>query len=250
MLATSRKNRVIELLNEYGIEWLEVGTGTNRFIIKYDDFALKIALDREGIADNMQEWAMSEALKPNVAFAHEISSGGHMLLATYAPAFTSYSEMYSYATTIQNILREWGKRYLLGDVGLSQINYANWGISPEGKPVCIDYAYIFPASLDLFKCVCGCRTMTFADRNFTSYQCPECGQHYEDRDLRMRISQDERMRLFNNVSGIRMRSEYEEHPIEDRYVKYDDNPDAPDPYDVAMNVSQHMMGNRGVGNFY
>lgn len=249
MLASSRKNRVIELLKEYNITFMEIGTGTNRFIIKYDGYAVKIALDREGIADNKQEWAICDALQPHVAYAHEISKGGHLLVASYAPAFTSHSEMYSYSSTIKRILNEWGQRYLLGDVGLSKINYANWGISPEGKPVCIDYAYIFPASLDLFKCVCGNRTMTFYDTTYTKYKCTKCPRTYEDRELRSKISQQERLRLFENVSGYELTEEMEEREVDKKYITYDTNPDAPDPYEAAMNVAQHWMGGHG-GSYY
>lgn len=242
MLASSRKNKVMELLKEYNIQFLEVGTGTNRFIIKYDGYALKIALDKEGVADNKQEWVMSELLAPNAAYAYEISKGGNMLIADYSPAFTSYAEMYSYASTIKKILKEWSMKYLLGDVGLTKYNYANWGISPAGKPVCIDYAYIFPASMDLFKCICGNKTMTFTDSNCSSYKCTKCGHVYEDRELRSKISQEARLKLFENVEGIEMKSPVENHVINPKYILPDMDPNAPDPYEVAMQVAQHQMG--------
>lgn len=245
MLASHRKNRIIEILNEYKIPFLEVGTGTNRFIIKYDGYAVKIALDREGIADNSQEWAISEALQPDVAEAYEISKGGHLLVASYAPAFTSHAEMFSYASTIKKILVKWGQRYLLGDVGLTRTNYANWGLSSDGRPVCIDYAYIFPAGLDMFKCVCGNKNMVFYDGTYSAYKCSQCGRKYEDRELRAKISQEERERLFSRVNGIEMTEPCEEHVIDPKYIKYDDNPDAPDPYDTAMVIAQQMMGNLG-----
>ena len=242
MRPTSRKEKAIELLNKYHIDWVEIGTGTNRFIIKYDGYALKIALDHEGIADNMQEFAICESLMPNVAYAHEISEGGHLLVASYCPAFTSHSEMWLHNATIRRILTDWSSRYLLGDVGLTQHNYANWGLSPDGRPVCIDYAYIFPSSLDMFKCICGNRSMVFAKGDFSTYKCSKCNKLYEDRELRARISPEERMRLFNNVIGIRMQNEFEEHPIDKKYIKYEDNPDAPNIYDAAMSVEEHISG--------
>ena len=58
MLPSSRKNKAFEILREYNIDFIELGTGTNRFIVKYDGYALKIALDKEGIADNKQEYAI------------------------------------------------------------------------------------------------------------------------------------------------------------------------------------------------
>lgn len=245
--ASTRKERLMKLLTDYNIKWSDVGTGTNRFIIKYDGYVIKIALDDEGIADNMQEFAICEALMPNVAYAHEINKGGQMLTATYCPAFTSAREMWAYSGDIKQILDKWSKRFLLGDVGMSNYNYANWGLAPGGKPVCIDYAYIFPSSLNLFECICGNGAMEFVGNSYTKYRCTKCKHEYEDRDLRARISKEERLRLFNNVSGIKMKDIYETHPIDDKYVKYSTDPDDPDIYDVAMTVSDHLSGNPSGG---
>lgn len=164
------------------------------------------------------------------------------MVASYCPAFTTHNEMWSHNGAIRQILSEWSKRFLLGDVGLTQHNYANWGLAPGNRPVCIDYAYIFPASIDMFKCICGNRSMTFAKGDFSSYKCTKCNRIYEDRELRAKISRDERMRLFNNVQGIEMRQEYEVHPVDPKYIKINDNPDMPDPYTTAMDVSNHFRG--------
>ena len=237
---SSRKDRVKTLFKDYNIDFTEIGTGTNRFIVKYDGYALKIALDHEGVADNMQEFAMCDTLMPHVAYAHEISRGGHLMVASYCPAFSTHAEMWSHNAYIRNVLTGWSKRCLLGDVGLTSHNYANWGLG--GRPVCIDYAYLFPASLDMFKCICGNRTMTFANGDFSTYKCTKCGKLYEDRELRARISRDERMRLFNNVKGINMTEEFESHPVDPKYIKFESKPDDPNPYDVAVNVDEHLKG--------
>ena len=254
MRPTSRKEKVLELLNNYGIKYTEIGTGTNRFIVKYDGYALKIGLDEEGVADNMQEMAICDTLNKtypdSAASAYEISSGGHLLIAEYCPALTSSSEMWSYNSEMRQILSEWSKCFLLGDVGITKKNYANWGISQStGKLKCIDYAYLFPASLDLFKCICGNKSMTFAKADFSTYKCTKCGKTYEDYELRAKISREERIRLFNNIKGIEMRDEYEMHPVEKQYIKYDNNPDMPNPYDVAMNVFDHL-GGKGTNGWY
>lgn len=240
--ATSRKEKVIEILNKYNIDYMEIGTGTNRFIIKYDGYAVKIALDREGVADNIQEFSICESLMPDVAYAYEISSGGHLLVAAYCPAFTSQQEMWSHNAKIREILGEWSKRYLLGDVGMTERTFANWGLAPGGRPVCIDYAYIFPSSLDQFECICGNKQMTFARSDFSTYRCTRCNKEYEDRELRARVSNEERIRLFNDVKGINMHEEYETHPVDSKYIKYEDNPDMPDPYDVATTTVDHLYG--------
>lgn len=241
MRATSRKNRVIEILKEYNVPFTEVGTGTNRFIVRQDGFALKIALDKEGIADNKQEWVMSGMLAPNVATAHDISKGGHLLVADYAPAFTSYQEMSIYADQIRKILENWGSRFLLGDVGFNRVNYANWGML-GGKPVCIDYAYIFPASMDLFKCNCGCKRMKFVDDTYSAYKCTECGREYQDRELRCKISQDDRLKLFNSVEGLVMHNATEEHMVPEKYLPKNTDPDQPNPDLATINYVRTKQG--------
>ena len=179
---------------------------------------------------------------PNVAYAYEISSGGHLLVAAYCPAFTSQSEMWSHNGKIREILGEWSKRYLLGDVGITDRTFANWGLAPGGRPVCIDYAYIFPSTMDQFECICGNRQMTFARSDFSTYKCTVCGKEYEDRELRARISSEERIRLFNDVKGFNMQKEYEMHDVDLKYIKMDDNPDLPDPYEVANATVDHLYG--------
>lgn len=243
MTPSARKERCVNVLKNHNIPFNDVGTGTNRFIIRYDGYVIKIALDREGVADNRQEWVMSSMLAPDVAPAHEISKGGHLLVASYAPAFSSYQEFLAYRKEIVNILRKWGTRYLLGDVGITAINYANWGML-YGKPVCIDYAYIFPVSMDIFTCVCGCKHMEFTDDSFTSYRCSNmnCKMTYTDRELRSKISQNERMSLFENVSNnaIEMTDPVKEVDVDSRLIDVEVDPDMPDPVQTTFNVNQQF----------
>ena len=233
MTPSARRERAINVLKSHNIPFKDIGTGTNRFIVKYDGYVIKIALDKEGVADNKQEWVMSTLLAPNVAPAHEISKGGHLLVASYAPAFSTYQEFIAYRPDIIPILRKWGTRYLLGDVGITSINYANWGLL-FGKPVCIDYAYIFPVSMDVFTCVCGHKEMEFTDETYTTYRCTSCKTEYTDRDLRSKISQAERLRLFQNVSdnAIGMTTSILEMDVDDYLVHQDIDPDMPNPVDV------------------
>lgn len=240
MSASQRRDTVIDLLKQFQIQFTELGTGTNRFIVKYDGYALKIALDQEGVADNKQEWVMSSKLSPNVAETYEISKGGHLLVASYAPAFTSMQEMNQYRSKIQAILKVWAAQFLLGDVGLTSINYANWGLK-GGRPVCIDYAYIFPVGLNVFECICGNKTMEFVDTNYTVYQCTKCLTRYSDRELRARISNEERLRLFANTAeaGITMSQPVEKHLAPVIKTGYH-NPSEPDPIEVQDMVVEWL----------
>lgn len=242
MTPSARKERAINVLKSNNVPFNEVGTGTNRFIVKYDGYVIKIALDKEGIADNKQEYVMSNLLAPDVAPAREICNGGHLLVASYAPAFSSYQEFLAYRSDIVKILRKWGSRYLLGDVGITSVNYANWGMY-MGKPVCIDYAYIFPVNMDVFTCVCGCKEMVFTDESFTKYRCanPLCSIEYTDRDLRAKISQKERLKLFENVSegSFQISTPTMDFEVPEEFIEKDTDPDMPDPIEVISSVNNH-----------
>ena len=65
----------------------------------------------------------------------------------------------------------------------------------------------------------------------------------------MRISQDERLRLFNNANGIVMTEAFEEHEVDPEYIKFDESPDSPDIYEAAVVVSDMRTG-KGTNSFY
>jgi len=249
MTPSHRRDRIIDIFEEYSIPFKNVGTGTNRHIVRYDGYVIKIALDKEGVADNKQEWVMSDKLAPHVATAFEISKGGHMLVAEYAPAFSNFYEMNIYRHTIHDILNDWSKRFLIGDVGIVDKNFANWGVNSRGKPVCIDYAYLFPVSMNIFRCLCGNRAMVMDD-TFSRYRCPNCQRNYSDAELRMMITREERLKMFENIPGMEMRMEYEEHPVEKKYRPDNLNPDYPDIYEVTMDVVQRLFNEGQIASFY
>lgn len=230
MLPPSRKSKAVELLRKKNIDFVEIGTGTNRFIIKYDNFAVKIALDNDGIADNKHEYAVCKGLGRKVAKAYEISRGGHLLVAEYCPAFTSYQEMYNKHIEIEQALGEWNDQgYLLGDVGISKINYANWGLR-KNEAVCIDYAYIMPAGLHVFTCICGESNIAITDKTFTAYKCLSCGRIIEDSALRQRITPETRLRMLKNATdgSIEMVGPTLDVEIPDELIARERTPDDPD----------------------
>lgn len=244
MRASTKREIAMDVLEKNKVDWVEIGTGTNRFIFKYDTFAFKLALDEEGMADNMQEWAICEALK-DVAYAHEISRRGHLLVASYVPAFTSFTEMNFYQDQIIKILARWtSEGFLLGDVGLISENYANWGLL-NGQPKCIDYGYIFPASVDLFGCVCGSHRMAPLNRTYSEYKCLDCNRRYTDRDLRSRISTEQRIKLFENVRGVQMKSVSEIHECDDKYMPKNKIPEYPTRWENVYSIIGREHFTRG-----
>ena len=254
MTPTSRRLAILDTFKKFNVPVNELGTGTNRLIVRYNGFALKIALDNEGIDDNRQEWVMSDKLGPDIRVpaSHEISGGfknlpdgskkilgGHLLVATYAPALTSWGEMQYNQRPIKKILKDWSKDFMLGDVGFTKKNYANWGIL-NGKLVCIDYAYVFPAEMKLFECICGNPNLEIITDTYSSYKCPKCGQIFSDSELRSRISNQRRHELFSKVDGIQMSEEYETHQVAQKYAKKNEI-FIPTPYDVDPMRTAHAI---------
>ena len=247
---THRRDMISDLFTEYQIGFKNVGTGTNRHIIRLDDgYVVKIALDKEGIADNKQEWVMSDKLTPYVAMAYEISKGGHLLVAEYCPAFSNYYEMTLYREKIRKILTEWAKQFLIGDVGIIDKNYANWGLNAKGEPVCIDYAYLFPVSMNIFTCICGNRSMTM-DESFSKYKCVKCKKEYSDAELRMMITQKERLEMFQDIPGLVMTQAEEQHPVDIMYRPKNTNPDYPDIYETTFEAMEHLLNTGKISSFF
>jgi len=241
-----RRHEMIELAHDYHLKFQDIGTGTNRFIMKYDGYALKTSLDNEGVNDNKQEWNIGYQLPPldpglpDNAIPYEISKGGHLLVADYAPAFTSYNEMSRHKDRISKILSNWANAgYLLGDVGIQSKNFANWGML-DGRPLCIDYAYIFKASGTIFGCNrCGCKELQL-DRTFSTYSCPSCKYEFPDAFIRARISDNSRAIAFNDSLteqfAIEMNNvtDIEKECLIKKPVRF--NPDAPNRTEGMWNA--------------
>ena len=265
MTPTNRRMGILNSFKKYNIPVHELGTGTNRLIVRYQSYAMKIALDDEGIDDNRQEWVMSDRLgaDKNVSATHELSGGiktlpdgskkilgGHLAVASYAPALVSWSEMMYHQRPIRKILDSLSRDFLLGDVGITKKNYANWGLL-NGKIVCIDYAYIFPAETKVFECICGNPNLEIIRDTYSAYRCPKCNRVFSDAELRARIPNSRRHELFSKVDGIVMSKEYESHDVDEKYIKRKKNiiptPYDSDPFDTVRLI-QKSFGYCGVNN--
>ena len=171
-------------------------------------------------------------------------------MADYAPAFTSWGEMLFYQTKISKILDRWSDQFMLGDVGITKKNYANWGML-NGRPVCIDYAYIFPANMNLFECICGNHDLKIVKDTYSVYRCtnPKCCKTFSDADLRSRIPNSKRHELFSQVEGISMTKEYEEHDVDPKYI-FKNKAHIQGPYDFdVMEIAKAMNKFEGYSNY-
>ena len=190
-----KQEELLKLLQANNIEGVvPLGPGTNRYAFKLDGFVVKVATDNDGKIDNLKEFKMAKRLYPHVTKVYEVSENGTLLVAQYIQPFDSYAEMCKYADEIRKILTELSSVYLIGDVGITSTNYSNWGL-PIGsdKPVCLDFAYVYEVSSELFICRhCKANAMLAPNKDFTELYCsnPACGKRYLFEDIRARIGND------------------------------------------------------------
>ena len=189
-----KQGEILKLLKKYNIDDItNLAPGTNRYGFKLNGFVIKVATDNDGKIDNLKEFKMTKRFYPDVSKTYEVSENGNLLVAEYIPPFQSYSEMLRYADDIRKILSRISEAgYLIGDVGISSVNYGNWGIRPGSEtPTCFDYAYIYDVTSDLFICR-ECGSMLVPDKDFAALNCSNnlCGVKVLFESLRGRIGND------------------------------------------------------------
>lgn len=205
MKGPEKVEEILNLLKKYNVgDVVKLGPGTNRYGMKLDGFVVKVATDNDGKIDNMKEFKMAKRLFPRVPRTYEVSKNGLLLVAEYIQPFDSYSEMLHYADQIREILQELSAVYLIGDVGITSKNYANWGIRPgTDEVVCLDFAYVYDVSSDIFICRhCKTNTMLVPNKDFTKLVCPNpaCGKETLFEDIRAMIPNDYHRRQIGDLS--------------------------------------------------
>jgi hypothetical protein len=202
-----KQEELILLLKKHSIDDIvPLGSGTNRYAFKLCGFVVKFATDNDGKIDNLKEFKMAKVLYPHVTEIHEVSQNGTILVAEYIQPFDSFHEMCIYQDAIRKILSNLSSRFLIGDVGINQKNYANWGLRIGMKqPVCLDFAYVYEVSSALFLCNhCQTNSMLVPDKDFFELYCPNktCGKKYKFEEIRARLGNDIHSHEIGDLSTI------------------------------------------------
>ena len=200
-----KQEELILLLRKWNIDDIVLlGSGTNRYAFKLDGFVVKFATDHDGKIDNWKEFKMAKRLYPYVIKVHEVSENGTILVCEYIQPFDSFTEMMQYSNDILEILSQLSSSYLIGDVGLSERNYSNWGIRiGTSKPVCLDFAYVYSVSGSLFTCgYCKGNSVLLPNKDYTKLYCsnPACKKEYKFEDIRAKIGNDEHRHEIGNLN--------------------------------------------------
>lgn len=190
-----KQEELILLLRKWNVnDIVMLGSGTNRYAFKLHGFVVKFATDNDGKIDNFKEFKMAKRLYPHVTKVHEVTENGTILICEYIQPFDSYPEMMQYADEIRQILSEMSTVYLIGDVGLSDRNFSNWGIRiGTNSPVCLDFAYVYSVSSSLFICnYCKTNSMLVPTKDYVRLHCsnPACGREFKFEDIRAKIGND------------------------------------------------------------
>ena len=165
--------KIVELLKEFNVPFTPLGNGTNRYGILIDGYAFKIALDDAGRMDNRREFHYAKKLYPYVVKVYECMENGLLAVFEYVTIF-SYDEYLAAQDDMREILSEISHRYLIGDIGVSQANYVNWGTRQNGDVCIMDFAYIYSLSYRGFQCTCEDQGTLEFDQDFNHLVCPFC----------------------------------------------------------------------------
>ena len=219
---------VKHLLNQYGVPYTSLGSGTNRFGVLIDGYAVKIALDEHGMTDNRREFKYAPYLYPYVVKVHECHSSGIFASTEYVEIFTS-ADMNRYKEEMRNILKKLTKYYLIGDIGITGKNYINWGIrhGDTDEIVILDFAYIYDVKYGTFRCSCDRNNLLDYDKDFNKLICPACGKDYSFSEIRKRITKTREMEEIGDITtqGYVLTHDYEEKDINKEFLVINNEPD-------------------------
>lgn len=230
----NRKGILIkEYLTKEGIPYEPIGSGTNRYGILLDGYAVKIALDKDGMIDNMREMLYSDALQPYVVKTYELSGKGLMNVTEYVEKFV-LKDLTEKKSIMEEILSLICDSFLVGDVGISSKNYINWGTKIDGQVCILDFAYIYNVKYKIFSCSCNDSALLRYDKDYNNLICPICGKKYSFAQIRKKVTRKQQEEEIGDIHklGYNISKEVEE---------VDFNPDFEPKYTVfkKKKISQY-----------
>ena len=247
---------ICKLLKKYNIEFEPLGSGTNRYAVIIDGYAFKIALDKLGKTDNKRELKYGRLLYPYVIKVYECLPTGLIASFEYITLF-SLQDFYDNQHKMREILKEISENFLIGDIGVTTENYANWGTRNDGSIAILDFAYIYSLSYQGFKCTCEDEPTLQFDNDFVYLICPICGKKFSFLDIRRRISQTDEINEIGDIrnDGYVLHSEEEEVEINEKFSPFEfihekkkkkkpkrkERPDKIKIYDTSKDNQKKMM---------
>lgn len=131
-------NDMLEILEPLG--FVEIGPGTNRLCVKYNEYVYKIAMDSYGIRDNWNEFNMSPLAQPYVTKTYECN--GLIAVAEYVNLI-SKKQFEDSKENIRYMLKVLSQDFLFCDLSTLLKNYLNFGFSDDNQIVILDYGLTY-----------------------------------------------------------------------------------------------------------
>lgn len=187
---------MIDELEDLGFEALGLGTNVLTLINPiYPGVVFKIALDYYGIADNINDEWLSEAIPHYAKFITRDPTGMVSVQQRYT-VIKSPQRIETLRDEILPVLNKLSKKYLVIDLGLN--NFLNYGIDRNGEFVFVDGSDLFPIAdaKSLLVCPRGvgfrgnsrkvkrCKGRLVYDEQFHELVCQKCGARYNPAELR------------------------------------------------------------------
>ena len=168
-----------------------LSAGTNRIVYRYYEdptFVLKVALDRVGLQNNLDEFRNQNFLKPYVCKIFNTTPDGLMATVERVNPITTKAEFDALLVDVFYIIV--GK--LIGEMVSDDIGknyFRNYGVRSGFGPVLLDYPYFY--KLDPEKLFCSnvdergirCNGLIDYDDGFNHLYCRKCGKRYFALDL-------------------------------------------------------------------
>lgn len=198
----NEKNQYIkELLRSNNIPFNALGSGTNRMAVQIDGYAVKIALDKDGMIDNRREMLYTRQLQPYVVKVYESTPNGLIAVTEFVEIFT-LNELHQHSDEMMEILSIISEQFLIGDVGITGKNYVNWGTRNDGTICILDFAYIYSVRYNIFSCGCDDSSILRYDSKFVNLICPLCGRKYTFGEVRRKITKKQQEEEIGDIRRL------------------------------------------------
>lgn len=198
----NEKNAYIKnLLRSNNIPFTGLGSGTNRMAVLIDGYAVKIALDKDGMIDNQREMKYSKSLQPYVVKVYECTPNGLIAVTEFVEIFT-LNEFHEHQKEMGDILADISDNFLIGDVGITGKNYVNWGTRNDGTICILDFAYIYSVAYNIFTCACSEVSILRYDSKYVNLICPLCGRKYTFGEIRRKITREQQANEIGDIKQL------------------------------------------------
>lgn len=181
-----KADTILRILDSHNIDYVELGPGTNRMAVLVGNYVYKIAMDDQGLLDNINEFKISKELQPFVVKTYETNE---LFSVHEYVTLISREEFVEKPNPIKKILSILAETYLLGDVGYIPKNFCNWGYRDDGSLVILDFAHVYRVNPDQLVCTKDGTILEYDD-NFHFLVCPLCARKYTFMEIRRRLSLD------------------------------------------------------------